>query len=148
MGTKIPNDPDQWFEMKFVQVENLESQLRKLAINVEALVQTRQELSGHSATFAKSIAMLGNTEEHTVLSRALSQLSDLEERIEQLQANQAEQDFNLFCELIRDYCGLMRAVKDSFGQRSKLWHDWQTVESNLLKKGRPSPECNSADELR
>merc|ERR1711879_210161 len=28
----------------------------------------------------------------------------------------------------------MRAVKDSFGQRSKLWHDWQTVESNLLKK--------------
>ena len=78
--------------------------------------------------------MLGNTEEHTVLSRALSQLSELEERIEQLHANQAEHDFSLFCELIRDYCGLMRAVKDSFGQRSKLWHDWQSVESNLLKK--------------
>ena len=78
--------------------------------------------------------MLGNTEENTILSRALSQLSELEERIEQLQTKQAENDFNIFCELVRDYCGLMKAVKDAFIQRTKLWHDWQAVESGLLKR--------------
>ncbi|XP_063713544.1 sorting nexin-2-like [Symsagittifera roscoffensis] len=132
--TKIPNDPDQWFEMKLVHVENLENQLNKLAVNIEGLVQTRQHLSGHSATFAKSVAMLGNTEEHTVLSRALSQLSELEERIEHLHANQSQHDYDLFCELVRDYCGLLKAVRETFGQRAKQWHEWQGVESNLLKK--------------
>ena len=61
------------------------------------------DLSGHSATFAKSVAMLGNTEEHTVLSRALSQLSELEERIEHLHANQSQHDYDLFCELFYYY---------------------------------------------
>ncbi len=78
--------------------------------------------------------MLGNTEENKILSRALSQLSELEDRIEQLHATQADNDFNIFCELVRDYCGLMKAVKDSFYQRTKTWHDWQSVESQLLKK--------------
>lgn len=131
---KIPNDPDQWFENKQHQIENLENQFKKLATNIEGLVHVRQDLSKHSATFAKSIAMLGNTEENTILSRALSQLSELEERIEQLQTKQAENDFNIFCELVRDYCGLMKAVKDAFIQRTKLWHDWQAVESGLLKR--------------
>jgi sorting nexin-1/2 len=33
--------------------------------------------------FSKSAAMLGNAEEHTALSRALSQLAETEERSEQ-----------------------------------------------------------------
>ena len=37
-------------------------------------------------------------------------------------------------ELVRDYCGLLKAVRETFGQRAKQWHEWQGVESNLLKK--------------
>lgn len=56
-------------------------QLRKLHLSVEALVIGRKDLVTLTATFAKSAAMLSNCEEHTSLSRALSQLAEVEEKV-------------------------------------------------------------------
>lgn len=69
------------------------------------------DLAISTASFAKSTAMLGNCEEHTSLSRALSQLAEVEEKIEQLYSKQASDDYFLLSELIRDYVCLISAVK-------------------------------------
>lgn len=69
------------------------------------------ELSVNTAQFAKSAAMLGNSEDHTALSRALSQLAEVEEKIDQLHQEQANADFYLFSELLGDYVRLITAVK-------------------------------------
>lgn len=69
------------------------------------------ELSGNTALFAKSAAMLGNSEDHTALSRALSQLAEVEEKMEQLHQDQATADFYFFSELLGDYVRLIGAVK-------------------------------------
>ena len=55
--------------------------------------------------------MLGNAEEHTALSRALSQLAETEEKIEILHKEQSEQDLYTMAELLKDYIALMGAVK-------------------------------------
>ena len=55
--------------------------------------------------------MLGNAEENTALSRALSQLAEVEEKIDQLHLDQADSDFFVFCELIKDYITLITAIK-------------------------------------
>lgn len=55
--------------------------------------------------------MLGNSEDHTALSRALSQLAEVEEKIDQLHQDQANADFYLFSELLGDYVRLLTAVK-------------------------------------
>lgn len=64
-----------------------------------------------TAIFAKSAAMLGNIEEHTALSRALSQLAETEEKIETLHKEQSEADFFIMAEMMKDYVALMGAVK-------------------------------------
>ena len=69
------------------------------------------ELSLCTASFAKSAAMLGAAEEHTALSRALSQLAETEEKIEQLHKDQSEQDFYVMAELLKDYIALLGSVK-------------------------------------
>lgn len=71
------------------------------------------ELAQNTGSFAKSAAMLGNAEEHTALSRALSQLAEVEEKIDQLHMDQADNDFFVFSELIKDYIALIGAVKVS-----------------------------------
>lgn len=48
---------------------------------VESLVIHRKELAHSSGSFAKSAAVLSNCEEHTGLSRALSQLADVFEKV-------------------------------------------------------------------
>lgn len=73
------------------------------------------ELSANTAAFAKSAAMLGNSEDHTALSRALSQLAEVEEKIDQLHQEQAFADFYMFSELLGDYIRLIAAVKVSTG---------------------------------
>ncbi|KAM8961297.1 sorting nexin-2 [Pelodytes ibericus] len=128
------NESDAWFEEKQQQFENLDLQLRKLHANVEALACHRKELSANTAAFAKSAAMLGNSEDHTALSRALSQLAEVEEKIDQLHQEQAFADFYVFSELLSDYIRLIAAVKGVFDQRMKCWQKWQDAQINLQKK--------------
>lgn len=62
-------------------LENIDLQLRKLHSSVELLVFNRKDLAISTSQFAKAAAMLSNCEEHTGLSRALSQLADVEEKV-------------------------------------------------------------------
>ncbi|PKU46432.1 sorting nexin-2 isoform x2 [Limosa lapponica baueri] len=127
-------ESSEWFEEKQQQFENLDQQLRKLHASVEALVCHRKELSANTAAFAKSAAMLGNSEDHTALSRALSQLAEVEEKIDQLHQEQAFADFYVFSELLGDYIRLIAAVKGVFDHRMKCWQKWQDAQVTLQKK--------------
>lgn len=69
------------------------------------------ELSLNTASFAKSTAMLGSAEDNTALSRALSQLAEVEDKMEQLHQDQAANDTFRFAEVIADYIRLLGAVR-------------------------------------
>ncbi|TRY64799.1 hypothetical protein DNTS_004404 [Danionella cerebrum] len=128
------NEADAWFEEKQQQFENLEVLMRKLHASVESLVCHRKELCVSAAWFSKSVAMLGNAEEHTALSRALSQLAEVEEKMETLHQDQATADFCIFSELLGDYVRLVSAVRGVFEQRMKTWAKWQDAQVMLHRK--------------
>uniref|UniRef100_A0A671EPU7 Sorting nexin-1 n=1 Tax=Rhinolophus ferrumequinum TaxID=59479 RepID=A0A671EPU7_RHIFE len=128
------NESDIWFEEKLQEVECEEQRLRKLHAVVETLVSHRKELALNTAQFAKSLAMLGSSEDNTALSRALSQLAEVEEKIEQLHQEQANNDFFLLAELLSDYIRLLAIVRAAFDQRMKTWQRWQDAQATLQKK--------------
>ncbi|XP_013374429.1 PREDICTED: sorting nexin-1 isoform X3 [Chinchilla lanigera] len=128
------NESDIWFEEKLQEVECEEQRLRKLHAVVETLVNHRKELALNTAQFAKSLAMLGSSEDNTALSRALSQLAEVEEKIEQLHQEQASSDFFLLAELLSDYIRLLAIVRAAFDQRMKMWQRWQDAQAMLQKK--------------
>ncbi|XP_072236176.1 sorting nexin-1 isoform X2 [Leuresthes tenuis] len=128
------NESDTWFEDKLQEVETEEQHLRKLHAVVDSLVNHRKELCGNTATFAKSMAMLGNSEDNTALSRALSQLAEVEDKMEQLHQEQAASDFFIFALLLGDYIRLLGAVRGCFDQRMRAWQRWQEAQSTLQKK--------------
>uniref|UniRef100_A0A2R9ANW2 Sorting nexin-1 n=1 Tax=Pan paniscus TaxID=9597 RepID=A0A2R9ANW2_PANPA len=127
------NESDIWFEEKLQEVECEEQRLRKLHAVVETLVNHRKELALNTAQFAKSLAMLGSSEDNTALSRALSQLAEVEEK-EQLHQEQANNDFFLLAELLSDYIRLLAIVRAAFDQRMKTWQRWQDAQATLQKK--------------
>lgn len=55
--------------------------------------------------------MLGSAEDNTALSRALSQLAEVEDKMEQLHQDQAANDTFRFAELIADFIRLLGAVR-------------------------------------
>ncbi|XP_054475418.1 sorting nexin-1a [Anoplopoma fimbria] len=128
------NESDVWFEEKLQEVESADQQFRKLHALVESLVVHRKELSLNTAGFAKSTAMLGSAEDNTALSRALSQLAEVEDKMEQLHQEQATNDTFSFAELIADYIRLLGAVRGSFDHRMKAWQRWQDATAVLQKK--------------
>ncbi|KAK7496822.1 hypothetical protein BaRGS_00011802 [Batillaria attramentaria] len=119
------DENDEWFEEKQQQIEALDQQLHKLHGSVETLVAHRRELSMATAVFAKSAAMLGNVEEHTTLSQ---------EKIEVVQRQQADTDFYVIAELLKDYIALIGAVKEVFHERVKSYKNWKEAETMLGKK--------------
>lgn len=75
------------------------------------------DLSSNTASFAKSVAMLGSAEDNTALSRALSQLAEVEDKMEQLHQDQAANDTFSFAEVIADYIRLLGAVRVRRGMK-------------------------------
>ncbi|XP_076864580.1 sorting nexin-1 [Brachyhypopomus gauderio] len=128
------NESDNWFDSKLQEVENEEQLMRRLHASVDSLVHHRKELCSNTAIFAKGVAMLGSSEENSALSRALSQLAEVEEKLEQLHQEQAFGDFFIFTELVADYVRLLGAVQGCFEQRVKAWQRWQEALSTLQKK--------------
>lgn len=127
-------ETDSWFEEKTVMVENLDSQLRKLHVATEAMVDYRKSLSGHTYSLSKSLAMLGSAEDNTKLAAALAQLAEVEEKVEKVHEQQAKDDFFLLSELVHDYIGIVNSVKDAFNERVKAWQSWQGVQRDLNKR--------------
>ncbi|XP_074533380.1 sorting nexin-1a isoform X2 [Halichoeres trimaculatus] len=128
------NESDVWFEEKLQEVESADQQFRKMHTLVESLVIHRKELSLNTASFAKSAAMLGSAEDNTALSRALSQLAEVEDKMEQLHQDQAANDTFNFAEVIADFIRLLGAVRGSFDHRMKAWQRWQDAQAALQKK--------------
>nr|XP_002130718.1 sorting nexin-2-like [Ciona intestinalis] len=127
-------EEDSWFEEKQQQIESLEQQLRKLHASFESLVHHRKELAVNTALFAKSSATLGNAEEHTALSRALAQLSDAFEKIENVHQEQSNTDYYAVAETLADYLRIITEIKEIFMVRVKSWQNWQNAEQNVQRK--------------
>jgi sorting nexin-1/2 len=128
------DETDPWFEDRLTHIEALETQLRKLHANVEAMVAYRKELSHLTNGVSRSAAMLSACEDHNSLSMALSHLADTEEKVEALHLEQANTDFFILCELLKDYLGLLGSVRDAFHERTKLFQHWQHSQQMLAKK--------------
>ncbi|XP_053675528.1 sorting nexin-2 [Anopheles nili] len=126
------NDP--WFNDKINEVETIDAHMQKLHSAIKALVSHRKELATLTGGVAKSAALLSTCEEHTGLSQALSQLADVEEKVELLRSEQANSDLYILSETINDYIGLFGAIKDVFHERVKVFQNWQHAQIQLTKK--------------
>lgn len=116
------------------------------------MVNYRKELAQLTNGVARSAALLSACEDHNSLSRALTQLADTEEKVseitpwiewlkifwffqvEALHLEQANTDFFILCELLKDYLGLLGSVRDAFHERTKLFQHWQHSQQMLAKK--------------
>lgn len=62
-----------------------------------------------------------------IITRALSQLADTEEKVEILRSEQANSDLIILSEIIKDYLGLIAAIKDAFHERVKVCFTLQSI---------------------
>lgn len=128
------DENDTWFADKIAEIDALDTHYQRLHAAVKSLVSHRQELSSLTGNVAKSAAILSTCEEHVGLSKALSQLADVEEKIEILRSEQSNSDYYILSEMIKDYIGLIGAVKDVFHERVKVFQNWQHAQMQLTKK--------------
>lgn len=133
MGYRV-DESDRWFDEKALQLDNLDIQLKKLHTSIGSLIHHRKQLSATTGSFARCIAILGNVEEYTPLSFDLSKLANTKEKIEQLYAEQVDNDFYLLSEMLQDYICLIAAIREVFQQRAKVFQNWQHAQQTLARK--------------
>jgi len=126
------NDP--WFDDKITEIESFDACIQHLHSTIKSLVNDRKELAMHTGLVSKAAALLSTCEEHTGLSRALSSLADIEEKIEILRSEQANSDFFILAEYLKEYLGLFEAIKAVFHERVKVFQNWQHAQMQLTKR--------------
>lgn len=128
------DETDPWFEERHRTVESLEASLRRLAGAAEALATERRELASLAGGAARAAAALSGADPHAPLSRTLSQLAEVHEKVESLRIEQANTDFYVLCEHLKDYIGLIGAIKEAFHERVKVFQNWQHAQMQLTRR--------------
>lgn len=127
-------ETDEWFSDKNGEVENIETQLKKLQSALEHMVKRRKELAGHTTFFAESFAALADAEEIDSLKNAMHQMADVEAKVARLHSKQEHRDFYDLSEIVADFVAMCGAMKICFQQRIQAYKDWQNAEATLVKK--------------
>lgn len=109
--------------------------MKKLQVATDSLIYHRKELSGSLGLLGKSTAIMGYAELKNVsLSCALSHLAATHEKVEKIYEKQANNDFLYLSELLRDYIGMIGAVKEAFHERVKSFQHLTSLEQTLHRK--------------
>ena len=114
---------------------------------VDALYSWRKDLASSTKDFSKYMAILANSEEQLSLSRALSQLSEIYEKIDQIYLEQSNSDYFVFSELVRDYVALFDNIREVFYQRVKTFTNWQKTEETLKTKKEAKAKLEATNKL-
>lgn len=124
----------QWFLDRRVYLDTLEGQLRSLLKSIDSAIAQRKSLSEASHEFSISLDALSQVELSPLLTGPLASLADIQLRIRDLYARQAQQDALTLSNTLDEYTRLIGSIKKAFYQREKSWQGWHTAENDLSKR--------------
>nr|XP_032519572.1 sorting nexin-2-like [Danaus plexippus plexippus] len=127
------DESDPWFEERVARIESLESGLRRLCGACEALATERRELAGRAHEAARAIQYISLYYMFSIIFMYIH-VCNFYFQIEHLRNEQANTDFYVLTEHIKDYLGLIGAIKDVFHERVKVFQHWQHSQMQLTKR--------------
>ena len=132
--TTKANEQDQWFEEKYTFVLDLHTHFKHLYNHLNTLFSQRKEAAQALKHLSTSLNHLATIEEHTLLSSALIELANVQEKIEQINIDHSLKEYTLISELIKEYVSLLEMVQLAFQERIKIHQQWLNAEDTLRKK--------------
>jgi sorting nexin-1/2 len=133
LSTKT-GEQDQWFEEKHTIIVDLQTHLKHLYNQFNTLFSQRKEAGHVLKQFSTSLNHLATVEEHTSLSSALTELANLEEKLEQIHSEYSLKEYSVLTELIKEYISLLDMIQLAFNERIKIHQVWLNSEETLRKK--------------
>jgi sorting nexin-1/2 len=127
-------EQDQWFQEKQSNIIDLQVHLKHFYNQLNGLFQIRKEAGHQLKQFSTSLNHLATNEEHPSLSNALTELANLEEKLEHINNEHSYKEYSILTELIKEYISLLDMVQLAFNERIKIHHQWLNSEENLKKK--------------
>lgn len=128
------NEQDQWFEEKHHFVVELHQQFKDLHNQFQNLYNQQKESCQAMKNLSASLNHLATIEEHTMLSSALIELANLQDKLEQIQLEHSLKDLAILTELIKEYLSLFDMIQLAFQERVKIYQQWINAEETLKKK--------------
>jgi sorting nexin-1/2 len=132
--TTKTSEQDQWFEEKHSFIFDLHTNLKQLYNHLNTLYTQRKESGQALKQLSTSLNHLATIEEHTLLSSALIELANVEEKIEQINLDHSLKENTIISELIKEYISLLEMVQLAFQERIKIHQQWLNAEDTLKKK--------------
>lgn len=132
--TTKTSEQDQWFEEKHSFIVDLHTHLKNLFNQLNLLFNQRKEAGQALKSLSTSLNHLATIEEHTLLSSALIELANVEEKLEQTINDHSLKEYTVISELIKEYISLLEMVQLAFQERIKIHQQWLQAEDTLRKK--------------
>ncbi|CAF0894191.1 unnamed protein product [Rotaria sordida] len=132
--TTKTSEQDQWFDEKHTFIVDLHTNLKHLYNHFNTLFNQRKESAQALKSLSTSLNHLATIEEHTLLSSALIELANVQDKIEQINIDHSIKEYTIISELIKEYISLLDMVQLAFQERIKIHQQWLNAEDTLRKK--------------
>lgn len=132
--TTKTGEQDQWFEERHVTLLELYAHLKHVYNQLNNLFGQRREAGLALRQFSTSVNHLATIEEHPSLSRALAELANVEEKLDQINNEHAYKEYSIVTELVKEYMSLLEMVQAAFTERIKMHQQWLNAEETLRKR--------------
>ena len=127
-------EQDVWFQEKQSLILDLQVHLKHTFNQFNALFQTRKDAGHQLKSFSASLDQLATNEEHPPLTHALSELANLQGKLDEINKEHSYKEYSILTESIKEYISLIDMVQLAFNERIKIHHQWLNAEETLKKK--------------
>jgi sorting nexin-1/2 len=128
------NEQDSWFDENHTFVSHLKQIFKSLNNQLNNLYEQHREVSYLFKHFSTYLNHLATTEEHPLLSSALIELANLQEKLEQNKNEYANKEYGTITELVREYVLFLDMIDLVLLERIQSHQYWLNAELTLNRK--------------
>ncbi|KAI0233141.1 Vacuolar protein sorting-associated protein vps5 [Massospora cicadina] len=137
-------DPDEWFEARRNQLDQLEAQIKGLHKAIEGVSKQRKDLAAHYQKFAEGIILVSINELKPDVQALLEDYSLLQRHFQEVCEIQSQSDMTTLGAMTDEYLRMIGAVRAAFTSRSKVYSTWQSLYSNLDRRRLALPKAEKS----
>ena len=106
-----PSKMEQWLGDKIKHFDNMDANLKALLKKLQAVSESRKDLSVSTKTFADSVRVFGEKESYEDLSKRLGEYCEVESAVASVQNDHVKEEIESFENVIKEHINMISAIK-------------------------------------
>ncbi|KAJ9064172.1 Vacuolar protein sorting-associated protein vps5 [Entomophthora muscae] len=137
-------EPDEWFEARRNQLDQLETQIKGLHKAIESVSKQRKELATNYQRFGDGLMSVASFELKPEVAVLLEDYAQLQKNLKEVYDAQSQTNMGTLGAMTDEYLRMIGAVRAALNSRTKIYSTWQSLYNDLDRRRLALPKAEKS----